>query len=154
MACTLYKADADSVTRRSFPKLRQRHAPQENCSRLRFFEVFADGESFPQFFADREVVVAAEAAVKNCLGFLDIRQPVRAQDILVGENAQDFSDENRVQPELMMLEKTAFQGKGQFAGKRSVHALAFERREARVPELIVIATRDEADIVGSLNVFP
>src|SRR5208283_3345239 len=60
----------------------------------------------------------------------------------------------RMQAELMMLQETAFQGKGQFAGKRGVYALAFERREARVPELIMIATRDEADIVGSLNVFP
>ena len=69
----LYKANAKGAALRSFPKLRLCHAPQKNCSGLRFFEVFPDGESFPQFFANREVVVAAEAAVKNCLGFLDIR---------------------------------------------------------------------------------
>jgi len=46
---------------------------QKNCSRLRWFEVLPDGESFPQFFANREVVAAAEPPIKNCLGFLDIR---------------------------------------------------------------------------------
>ena len=116
-------------------------------------EILPCGKSLPDSFADREIVTTPKSAVKDRLGLLDIGQSLRAEDILVGKDPKDFSDKDRVQPKLVMLEKPAFQGKWQFTGQRRVHALALERGEAGLTKLVMLASRDQTNVIRHLNVF-
>jgi len=57
-----------------------------------------DRESLAEVLAHGIVVVAPHAAPENTLDLFDVRQTIRPEDILVGDEAHDLADEDRVRP--------------------------------------------------------
>ena len=85
-------------------------------------------------------MVVPSSAPKNGLGLLNVRETAGAKNLFIRLDADDLADKDGVQPEFLVLEQPALQGKRELSGQRGVHLLAPLRCEGGVLEFVPVAS--------------